>query len=69
MTWHNRTAGARHPAPRPGARLAGAAPSAYRVSQGARVGRAGTVEITADLDGTVWVGRATTACIHGTITL
>lgn len=47
----------------------GAAPPAYRVSQGARVGRAGTVEITADLDGTVWVGRATTACIHGTITL
>ena len=47
----------------------GAAPSAYRVSQGARVGRAGTIEITADADGAVWVGGATTSCIRGTITL
>ena len=47
----------------------GAAPAAYRVSQGARVGRAGTVEITADPDGTVWVGGAATAYIHGSITL
>jgi PhzF family phenazine biosynthesis protein len=47
----------------------GAAPSFYRVSQGARVGRAGTVEITADADGTVWVGGAATTCIRGTITL
>jgi PhzF family phenazine biosynthesis protein len=47
----------------------GAAPSFYRVSQGARVGRAGTVEITADADGTVWVGGAATGCIRGTITL
>ncbi|WP_419996130.1 PhzF family phenazine biosynthesis protein [Streptomyces boninensis] len=47
----------------------GAAPSTYRVSQGARVGRAGTVEITADEDGTVWVGGAATSCIRGTITL
>jgi PhzF family phenazine biosynthesis protein len=47
----------------------GAAPSAYRVSQGARAGRAGTIEITADADGTVWVGGATTGCIRGTITL
>ena len=47
----------------------GAAPSAYRVSQGARAGRAGTIEITADTDGTVWVGGAATGCIHGTITL
>jgi PhzF family phenazine biosynthesis protein len=47
----------------------GAAPSAYRVSQGARVGRAGTIEITADTDGTVWVGGAATGCIRGTITL
>ncbi len=46
----------------------GAAPSAYRVSQGARVGRAATIEITADTDGTVWVGGATIACIRGTIT-
>jgi PhzF family phenazine biosynthesis protein len=47
----------------------GAAPQAYRVSQGARVGRAGTVEITADADGTVWVGGACVVRIHGTITL
>jgi predicted PhzF superfamily epimerase YddE/YHI9 len=36
---------------------------------GARVGRAGTIEITADADGTVWVGGAATGCIRGTITL
>jgi PhzF family phenazine biosynthesis protein len=47
----------------------GAAPSAYRVSQGARVGRAGTIGIAADADGTVWVGGAATSCIRGTITL
>ena len=47
----------------------GAAPSAYRVSQGARVGRAATIEIAADADGTVWVGGAATGCIRGTITL
>ena len=47
----------------------GAAPSAYRVSQGARVGRAGTVEVTADADGTVWVGGAATGYIRGIITL
>jgi hypothetical protein len=28
-----------------------------------------TIEITADADGTVWVGGATTGCIRGTITL
>ena len=48
---------------------AGAAPSAYRVSQGRRVGRAGTIEITADADGTVWVGGAATSYIRGTINL
>jgi PhzF family phenazine biosynthesis protein len=47
----------------------GAAPSAYRVSQGARMGRAGTVEITADADGTVWVGGAATSHIRGIIIL
>ncbi|WP_327592710.1 PhzF family phenazine biosynthesis protein [Streptomyces chartreusis] len=47
----------------------GAAPSTYRVSQGARLGRAATIEITADPDGTVWVGGAATVCIRGTITL
>ena len=33
------------------------------------MGRAGTVDITADPDGTVWVGGAATAYIHGSITL
>jgi predicted PhzF superfamily epimerase YddE/YHI9 len=33
------------------------------------MGRAGTIEITADTDGTVWVGGAATAYIRGTITL
>ena len=47
----------------------GAAPSAYRVSQGARLGRAGTIEITTDTDGTIWVGGAAPGCIRGTITL
>ncbi|MER6270629.1 PhzF family phenazine biosynthesis protein [Streptomyces sp. NPDC001797] len=45
----------------------GAAPAAYRVSQGARVGRAATIEVGADADGTVWVSGATTVCIRGTI--
>ncbi|WP_404800329.1 PhzF family phenazine biosynthesis protein [Actinomadura rudentiformis] len=47
----------------------GAAASTYRVSQGARVGRAGTIEITAEANGTVWVGGAATSHIRGTITL
>jgi PhzF family phenazine biosynthesis protein len=47
----------------------GAAPSSYRVSQGTRLGRAATIEVTGDADGTVWVGGAVTACIRGTITL
>ncbi|MEU9291788.1 hypothetical protein AB0D57_46085 [Streptomyces sp. NPDC048275] len=47
----------------------GAAPSSYRVSQGTRVRRAGTIEITADEDGTVWVGGGATGYIRGTITL
>jgi hypothetical protein len=49
--------------------LTGAAPTTYRVSQGKRLGRAGTVEITADPDGTVWVGGAATSHVQGTITL
>ncbi|WP_405910148.1 PhzF family phenazine biosynthesis protein [Streptomyces sp. NBC_00828] len=47
----------------------GGAPSAYRVSQGTRLGRAASIEITADTDGTVWVSGAATVCIRGTITL
>jgi PhzF family phenazine biosynthesis protein len=47
----------------------GAAPGSYRVSQGAKLGRAGDITITADPDGTVWIGGATTTCFRGTATL
>jgi PhzF family phenazine biosynthesis protein len=47
----------------------GAAPSSYRVSQGTRLGRAASIEITADTDGTVWVSGAAVICVRGTITL
>jgi PhzF family phenazine biosynthesis protein len=47
----------------------GTAPSAYRVSQGTRLGRAASIEITADADGTVWVSGAATICIRGSITV
>ncbi|MGW2768364.1 PhzF family phenazine biosynthesis protein [Streptomyces sp. NPDC001275] len=47
----------------------GAAPSTYRVSQGTRLGRAASIEITADADGTVWVTGAATVCIRGTISV
>ncbi|WP_240528872.1 PhzF family phenazine biosynthesis protein [Streptomyces humi] len=47
----------------------GAAPSAYRVSQGARLGRAASIEIAADPDGTVRVSGAATVCIRGSITI
>jgi PhzF family phenazine biosynthesis protein len=47
----------------------GDAPDSYQVSQGARVGRAGTITITTDPDARVWVGGATTTCIRGSITL
>ncbi|MCL2466722.1 MAG: PhzF family phenazine biosynthesis protein [Micrococcales bacterium] len=44
----------------------GAVPGAYTVSQGARLGRAGSVTITPDADGTIWVGGATTTLFAGT---
>ncbi|WP_169802022.1 PhzF family phenazine biosynthesis protein, partial [Streptomyces phaeochromogenes] len=47
----------------------GAAPSSYRVSQGARLGRAASIEVTVDTDGTVWVSGAAVVCVRGTITL
>ncbi|WP_420310627.1 PhzF family phenazine biosynthesis protein [Streptomyces sp. YS-B37] len=47
----------------------GAAPASYRVSQGTRLGRAASIEITADADGTVWVSGAAVVLISGTITL
>ena len=47
----------------------GRAPSNYRVAQGKRLGRQGTVEINADPDGTVWVGGTATSCIRGVVTI
>ncbi len=47
----------------------GVAPRSYRAAQGARVGRAGSVQLSADPDGTVWVGGAATVLIRGEITL
>jgi PhzF family phenazine biosynthesis protein len=47
----------------------GAVPGGYRVSQGAILGREGTIEITADDEGTVWVGGATMTIIRGRISL
>lgn len=47
----------------------GVVPASYRVSEGQRVGRAGSILITADADGTVWVGGATTTCLRGTIAI
>jgi predicted PhzF superfamily epimerase YddE/YHI9 len=47
----------------------GRAPSTYRVSQGACLGRAGTIAIIADPDGTVWVSGTAIVHIRGSITL
>jgi PhzF family phenazine biosynthesis protein len=47
----------------------GAVTGSYRVAQGTRVGRAGTIVLTVNDAGAVWVGGATTTCIRGTITL
>ena len=47
----------------------GAAPAEYRVSQGARLGRAGEISVVAESDGSVWVGGATTTCFEGVATL
>lgn len=44
----------------------GLAPTSYHVAQGSRCGRTGDVTITAEPDGTIWVGGTTTTCFHGT---
>ncbi len=44
----------------------GAVSGSYRVSQGQRLGRAGDVMITADPDGTIWVGGNTDTLFNGT---
>ena len=43
----------------------GAVSGSYRVSQGRRLGRAGDVTITADPDGTIWVGGNTNTLFQG----
>ncbi|MFI6249674.1 PhzF family phenazine biosynthesis protein [Streptomyces sp. NPDC051016] len=47
----------------------GRAPAAYRVSQGTRLGRAATIGIGADPDGTVWVTGEAVVLVRGTVTL
>ncbi|HST49137.1 PhzF family phenazine biosynthesis protein [Jatrophihabitans sp.] len=44
----------------------GAVSDGYRVSQGQRLGRAGDIAVSADGDGTVWVGGATNTLFRGT---
>lgn len=47
----------------------GAVTGGYRVSQGAKLGRAGDITISADRDGRVWVGGATATLFRGTAVL
>ncbi len=47
----------------------GRATAPYVASQGTALGRRGRVHISADGDGTVWVGGGTVTCIAGTIEL
>ncbi|MEV7010723.1 PhzF family phenazine biosynthesis protein [Streptosporangium sp. NPDC051022] len=47
----------------------GAAPAAYRVSQRTRVGRDAGIAVTAEDDGTVWIGGDTSVLIRGTVAL
>lgn len=41
--------------------------SAYRASQGREVGRDGTIEVSVDESGQVWIGGDTTVAIEGTL--
>lgn len=47
----------------------GAAPANYRVSQGARLGRAGEISVVSESDGSVWVGGVVTTCFEGVANL
>ena len=47
----------------------GRAARAVRGSQGAALGRAGRVHISADADGTIWVGGGSVTCINGQVEL
>ena len=45
----------------------GVVANAYQASQGNRVGRQGTIALSVDGDGEVWVGGPTVTCIRGSI--
>ena len=47
----------------------GRATAPYVARQGTALGRAGRVHISADPDGTIWVGGGSIACITGTVDL
>ncbi|MEO1060205.1 MAG: PhzF family phenazine biosynthesis protein [Actinomycetota bacterium] len=47
----------------------GRASAPYTARQGTAIGRAGRIEVTADADGTIWVGGASTTHVEGTVTL
>jgi PhzF family phenazine biosynthesis protein len=48
---------------------AGLAPERYVAAQGTALAREGRVHIERDVDGTIWVGGASVACIDGQVTL
>lgn len=45
----------------------GVVENSYQASQGHRVGRQGTIDLSVDAKGEVWVGGPTVTCIRGTI--
>ncbi len=47
----------------------GRAQAPYVVRQGTAIGRSGRVHVSADPDGTVWVGGSTVTCISGSVQL
>ena len=47
----------------------GRAQAPYLARQGTALGRNGQVQITADADGTVWVGGGVVTCVRGTVEL
>ena len=48
--------------------VSGVAPASYVAAQGARLGRAGRVQVNAEA-GTVWVGGGSVSCIRGEVAL
>jgi PhzF family phenazine biosynthesis protein len=45
----------------------GRAAAPYVAAQGTAMGRAGRVQVTQDLDGTIWIGGGTITCIRGEV--